>query len=428
MNKPLLSLLLGLAVALGSAGHATAEQEPTAQTKKTKRVPALRSKVYSQLAHAQGLADKGNVTEALEALDNVKRKKNSMNSYEIAMMHNFYAFILYQEEDYKGAADNFKEVIAQDVIPESLHMATLYSLAQLSMMQNDYVQTVAYIDQWMALNSKPNERAYVLKAQAYYQSKDYKNTLEAISTAINLADEKGQVPNENWLVLQRAAFYELKQPEKVVQVLERMVALYDKPEYWIQLSNMYGEVGREEEQLAIMETAFQRGFVTKHTDIKSLSQLYVFNQVPYKGAKLLEQGIKDGKIDENVDNLKFVAQSLTMAREDEKAIPVLTKAAELAENGDLYAQLGQTLLNLDRNKEAIAAIKKAQAKGDLTDLGTAKLVLGMAHFNLKEYVDSELAFEQAIDHKSSRRLANQWVKYVKSEKQNALQLANIAAQ
>ena len=78
-----LSLIPGLHVAT-----AYAEQE-----QKTKRVPALREKVYSQLARAQKLADDGDVKGGLEALDSIQERAASMNSYEVAMMHNFYGFI-----------------------------------------------------------------------------------------------------------------------------------------------------------------------------------------------------------------------------------------------------------------------------------------------------------------------------------------------
>ncbi len=70
-----------------------------AEEQKTKRVPALREKVYSQLARAQKLADDGDAKAGLAALDSIKERSSSMNSYEIAMMHNFYGFIYYNEND-----------------------------------------------------------------------------------------------------------------------------------------------------------------------------------------------------------------------------------------------------------------------------------------------------------------------------------------
>ena len=61
----------------------------------TERVPALREKVYGQLARAQEQADNGNVQEGLSILSDIEGKADSMNSYERAMLWNFYGFMYY---------------------------------------------------------------------------------------------------------------------------------------------------------------------------------------------------------------------------------------------------------------------------------------------------------------------------------------------
>ena len=88
-----------------------------AEEQKTKRVPALREKVYSQLARAQKLADDGDAKAGLEALDSIQERSSSMNSYEIAMMHNFYGFIYYNENDLDKAIASFEKVVNEDAIP-----------------------------------------------------------------------------------------------------------------------------------------------------------------------------------------------------------------------------------------------------------------------------------------------------------------------
>ena len=56
-----------------------------------------------------------------------------MNSYEIAMMYNFYGFIYYNENRVNEAMSAFENVVKQDPIPESLKLNTVFSLAQLAM-------------------------------------------------------------------------------------------------------------------------------------------------------------------------------------------------------------------------------------------------------------------------------------------------------
>ncbi|NOU50220.1 tetratricopeptide repeat protein [Pseudoalteromonas sp. JBTF-M23] len=384
---------------------------------KTKRVPALREKVYSQLARAQKLADDGDVKAGLEALDSIKERSSSMNSYEIAMMYNFYGFIYYNENQLDKAIASFENVVAEEGIPESLRLSTTFSLAQLAMANSEYNKVIKYLDSWESINKGVTpDNYYVLRAQANYQLKDYQEAVKYINTAIGLSESKGDVPNENWLVLQRALYYSLNQPKKVTEVLEKMVKLYNKPNYWIQLAGMYGEIGDEKQQLAIFEAADQQGFVKSRSEIKQLAQVYMYNGLAYKAAKLMERGLSQGTIENNAKNQAFIAESLVQAKEDNKAIQYFAQASKLVEHGNYDQRLAEIYINLEMFDEAADAARAALDKGQLTFESNAYVALGMAQYNLQNFDASILAFEQAEKHKKSANLAKQWIKYVKREK------------
>lgn len=416
----LASVCLSLNVTISVLGNSGLQaQEVEKQQRKTRRTPALRSKVYDQLARAQSLADNGNAQEAIAALDDVKRRASSMNAYELAMMYNFYGFIYYNKEDYSNAISSFENVVAQQPIPESFEQTTLYTLAQLHMMQGNYDETVDYLNRWEKLHiGGVPAKNLVLKAQAMYQKKDYSGASNYINQAIELREKNPDyaVAEENWYVLQRAVFYELKQPQKVKDVLVTMVKHFNKPEYWIQLSGMYGELGQEKAQLATLEAAYQQGYVTKKADIYNLAQLYYYHQVPYKGAALIENALDEGVMEHNLRNLKFLAQSWSMAKENEKAIPVMIAAAEMTDDGELDAQLAQIYLNLERFDDAIGASLKALEKGKLANEGIVHLVLGMAYYNKQQFVDALNQLAKAQNHKSSQGMAQQWRKFVENER------------
>lgn len=399
-------------------------QAHAGEERKTKKVPALRERVYSQLARAQKLADEKQPQEGLAVLSDIAKRADSMNSYERAMLWNFTAFIHYNLEQYPEAISYFEKVVAEDAIPESLQLSTLKSIAQLHMMQENYEQTIAYLDRWKAANTKAlTANDYVLFAQVYYQTKQYQNAVGPISTAISLVENKGEAPKENWLILQRAVYFELKQPEKVAAVLEKMVRLFDKPEYWIQLGGMYGELEKEKEQLAVLEAAWQAGYITKSSDILNLAQLYYFHQVPFKAGRLLEQAMEKGIVEKSVKNLEFLAQAWSFAKEEQKSIPALVQAAELSDSGNLDARLGEVYLNLEQWKKAVDASLTALKKGELKNEGQAHLVLGMAYFNLNKFDKSIASLGLATGFKKSQKMASQWAKYVSNEKESQRRLA-----
>ena len=438
MRKQTNTLLSALAFAFASAtvsvptmfiaSNATAQeaeqqdgQEIKASDKQTRRVPTLRGKVYEQLARAQTAADEaGNVEEAISILKEVEDKSHSMNAYEKAMMYNFFGFIYYNNEDYAKALESFAKVVEQQPIPEKFEMTTLFSLAQLNLMQGNYDDTITYLERWESLNTGPVPvKNKVIKAQVYYQNKQYDEAAMWISEAVADHEAEGMIPDEGWLILQRAIFYELKQPQKVKDVLIKMVKLFDEPKYWIQLAGMYGELGEERKQLAIMETAYQRGFVNTSADVFNMAQLYYYHRVPYKGAKLMEQAMNDGVLEKNLRNLKFLGQSWSLAKEQDKAIPVMMQAAELSEDGELDAQLAQILLNEERFDDAIAAADRAVEKGDLRNPGLVHLIKGMALYNKKQYALALNQLAEAEKHQKSRAMAQQWKQFVQGEKRQA---------
>ena len=424
--KGLTTAMMFVALGGGSWGlvspYAAAQQQ--ASDKATREVPTLRSKVYDQFSRAQSAADQDDIPEAISILEEVESKDYSMNSYERAMMFNFYGFIYYNDEQYEKALESFSQVIEQQPIPVKFEMSTLYTLAQLHLMQGNYAQVITYLDRWKTLNNGELPAKHkVLKAQALYSDEQYQPAAEYIQQAVAEREAEDLAPDEGWLILQRAIHYELKEPEKVKDILVKMVRLFDKPKYWIQLASMYGELGEERKQLAIMETAHQRGFVESGADIFNLAQLYYYHRAPYKGAKLMEQGLEDGVLEKNLRNWKFLGQSWQLAKENGKAIPALTEAAALADDGELEVQLAQIYLNNEQWEQAIEAADKAIEKGQLRNPGMPHLVKGMALYNTQQYVAAMEQLAEAEAHDKSRAMAQQWLKFVETEKSSQEQLS-----
>lgn len=405
-----------------SGGKAQAQEETSgAGERKTRRTPALRSKVYEQLARAQQAGDAGNVAEAIEVLDKVKAKSESMNSYEKAMMYNFYGFIYYNAEDFDKAIEHFELVVQQQPIPESFEQSTLFSLSQLALMRGQFDKSISYLERWEAINvGEIPAKNYLLKAQARYQQQAYEDALKYINTAVDIVEhdpEKG-VAEENWYILQRAIYYELKQPKEVTEILVKLVRHYNAPKYWVQLGGMYGEIGEEKKQLAVMESAYQQGYIEKGSDVFNLAQLYYYHQVPFKAARLMETAMDEGKLEKNLRNMRFLSQCWAAAKENEKAVPVMEVAADLSNDGELDAQLGQIFLNGEMWDKAIAASRKALEKGGLRNPGTSHLVIGMALYNKKEFNAALNALAEAEKHKTSKKMASQWKRFVTGEKQS----------
>ena len=91
--------------------------------------------------------------------------------------------------------------------------------------------------------------------------------------------------------------------------------------------------------------------------------------------------------------------------------------------GELYSRLGNVYLDGDQFKKAITAINKGLSRGGVKRPDTARLVLGMAYFNTKQYDKAREAFQAAGRDERSAKYADQWISYMDSEleRQKSLQ-------
>ena len=400
-------------------------QEKKPDTRETRRTPALRNNVYEKLAEAQAAAEAKDLATASKILDGMIASggKKALNSYELANVYNLYAFIYYSREDYGKALQAYENVVKQPDIPIAMEVNTKFTIAQLYFVQEQWQKGINALLEWFKVTESPNANAYVLLAQGYYQIKDYNKALTNVEKAISMTLAKDKIPKEQWYNLARFLYFEKNDVNKTVDTLETLLKYYPKKQYWVQLSHMYGEQKKESQQLSAMETAYVQGMLDKGTEQVTMAYLYLNGDVPYKAAKVMDKGLKDGSIEGKSKNWEIVGSAWRQAQEVEKSIPAMEQAAAKSDSGELYARLGNVYLDGDQYKKAITAINKGLARGGVKRPDNARLILGMAYFNTKQYEKAREAFQAAGRDERSAKYASQWIQYMDSELERQKALA-----
>lgn len=397
-----------------SAALAADEKKPQRETRRT---PALRNKVYEKLAEAQAAAEAKDLGQAASILDDMidKGGKGALNSYELANVYNLYAFIYYSRDDYPNALKAYEKVVSQPDIPLAMEVNTKFTIAQLYFVQEQWQKGISALKEWFAVTDNPNANAYVLLAQGYYQTKDYDKALLNVEKAIDMYTEKSKVPKEQWYNLARFLYFEKNDTNNTVAVLEELLKYYPKKEYWVQISHMYGEQKKEGKQLAAMDTAYVQDMLTKGTEQVTMAYLYLNGEIPYRAGKVMDKGLKNESIAATSKNYEIAGSAWRQAQELDKAVAAMEEAAARSDTGELYARLGNIYLDSDEFKKSITAINKGLSRGGVKRPDTARLVLGMAYFNNKQYDKAREAFKAAGRDERSAKYAQQWLKYLDSE-------------
>jgi tetratricopeptide (TPR) repeat protein len=223
-------------------------------------------------------------------------------------------------------------------------------------------------------------------------------------------------PNESWLSMLSALYLQREEYKEAVPVLQQLIAAApDKKTYWMQLSSVYGQMEDYPNALAIMQLASNVGLVTEDSEIRRLADLLLFNDVPYRGAQVLESAIEKNLVKLDDKLYEKLANCWIAAAEFDKSIPPLQRAAEMAPNGDTFVRLGEVQVQREDWPAAITAIQRGVDKGQLKDPGNAQLMLGIAHYSQKEFAAARPFFERARQSDKHRQIADSYLQAIRAQ-------------
>ena len=393
-----------------------------------------------------------------EILNELLEKKENLRSYDRSVMWNYYGYLYFSEERYTDAMQAYRNLLAEPESTIPLRVASLFTLAQLNFVNEDYEGGINVLLQWMDEVEVVTAQGWSLLGQAYFQVGTdkkseseklnyYEKALDSMVSAVQTAEIEEYKPKENWYVLMAACYSELSSRigkeeslYKQLDIYEILVNLYPKKMYFIQLGGIYGQLNRELDYMITLNAAYQKDLLDKESEYLALTQLLLLNSNPYWAAKVLEAGrikkvpvidekTKEEKIlpvvRDNEKNLKLLADAWRMAQEIELAIPIMEKAAKLAKDGQTYIVLGSLYLSEDKLEEAVNAIEQGLKKGKVKNPSQARLTLGQAHFELQNFEQAKKEFRIAArdDDKKIKKTANSWIKYTENEE---IRVKNIA--
>ncbi|MBT8077070.1 MAG: hypothetical protein KJO31_00755 [Gammaproteobacteria bacterium] len=425
----LTKVVCAVAVGVLAAGGAFAQEEGQPE-QKTKQAQAVSKSVYDKILKAQEEIDAENYKEALSMLNRLLgQTKPALTEYEQINVLNYIGFVQFSQEDTAGAVRTYKQLLAIPSLEVQMRKQTLYTLAQLSTMEEQYGEALKLLDEWFTIETNPQPDAYILYAQNLYQMSRYADMVKPIETAMSVAREKDKEVKEDWYTLLNFAYFQQENYAKVRDIQKILLVNWPKKRYWFSLAGAYTELGEEANLLHAYNAAHTQGMLEKEAELVTMAQLYMQHEVPYKAGALLEKEMEAGRVSKSGKNYRLLSQAWSLAAEDGKAIPALQAAARLSDDGELDVRLGNAYLNLGRYGECVSAVKSGLGKGGVKSPDNAQISLGMCLYNQKKYNDAIKAFREAGRTNRSRRLADQWIKVINSdlERDEQIRLAERAA-
>jgi tetratricopeptide (TPR) repeat protein len=201
--------------------------------------------------------------------------------------------------------------------------------------------------------------------------------------------------------------------KSAIPLAERMTAAEPKDRNnWINLSSYYQAVEQYDKALAALQIAYNAGLFTQSSDYDRLAKMASFNGVPYRCGQIMQKAIDDKTLKPDSDDYYTLSNCWISAREFDKSVPPLERAADLSDKGDLYVRLGQVHMQDEDWAAAADAIRKGLDKGKLTDEPNAQLFMGIALYSQNKLRDAVPYFQRAAKTRKYRDNANSFLQAI----------------
>jgi len=339
-----------------------------------------------------------------------KINMDRLSPYEASRVLQLSAAIDQAEGKYGAARENLNKAIASGGLNDQEISTARFQIAQLFMAESKWKEGAAALKEWFATAQNPNSAAYHLLAVAYYQLGDHNAAVEPAQKAVEMAGAK---PQEGWLQLLLALRLERQEYKLAVPIVKQLIEANPATKsYWMQLTGVSASLGSYQEAAVPLEVAYRAGLLTEEQDVQRLAQMLIQISIPYRAAKILSQAVEQGRVKADSKTNELIANCWIAARDYDKAMVPLRKAADLSDSGELYVRLAEVYVQREDWPNAAGVLRLGLDKGKLKSPGNAKLLMGMAIYHQKKIVDAQAWFQRAREHGESRAQAEAWLRHL----------------
>lgn len=374
------------------------------------RRPGLTSKsVQRRLMRANEFIVKDNRKEAINILEKMTKKSN-YKAFEKAKIWQTLAYAYAQTEKYPLARKAFKNSIDQNALPYRPTLQSIFALAQLQLMDEKYSAAEKYLRDWFSLSKEQKPDAYVFLATIQFHKGEKKKALTSILKGLELSKK----PKENWLTFAVSLLYEEARYKEAGEMLFKLTEMNTgKKMYWTQLAGSLLNADKSLEALAVLDLALKMNLLTQEGEMLNIISLHLSNGLPYEASQLMQTALSKKVLKSNKKNLELLANSLIQAKEYDKALDPLDRAAKMSKDGKLFALKARLHLEKEQFKTAIKYFDQALSRGlEKKQKGQVLIEKAVALIQIKDFPKASSTLAKAEKIPTATKMAKNWQSYI----------------
>tara|TARA_B100000989_G_scaffold137126_1_gene101849 strand:+ start:407 stop:1636 length:1230 start_codon:yes stop_codon:yes gene_type:complete len=348
----------------------------------------------------------------LEVLTN--RYFKNERSYERALINQLYGQFYMIQGDFYSAIPWFEKAVQFGYLNLPGEIQTRSNLAAAYFQAGRYDDVIKTLlmtqEKGMKRGIDLSASNFVMLGMAYYQLNDIPPAYKYISKGNDVSDKL----NEDWLQYEFGLAVKLKKYNEAIDVGQFLIFVNpEKSKYWKQLSGVYYGGNNEDESLAGLELAFEKGAMEKEVDFLNLSKYFLYKDLPTKAIKVLNFGFENKKIKIDKKNLDLLADAYFLSKDREEGINTLIRSLDIESDSKTSYKIARFAFEAENWDMAIKYFNRAKSENWNDVPGRIDLLTGIAYFEKDQFNDALKYMEIAINYDESKSAAEGWIQYIK---------------
>ena len=231
------------------------------------------------------------------------------------------------------------------------------------------------------------------------QASQYAEACQTLGKAIDATTAKNEKPKEMWFQLRDRCFIETKDDASRLSNLETLVGYYPDKTYYSRIVAIYQ--GQSKDDRTVMLNAYRAAVADPQGGLETVGAYLNYADTamnagsPGEAQRALERGMKEGIVPNAGTNQQLLAQAKAAVASDKKSLPGEAAAAAKNPKGEVDVKVGLGYYSTGDYAQAAEVIKRGIAKGGVTRLDDANLLLGAALLEQGKKEEARAAFEAA---------------------------------
>lgn len=383
---------VGLALIAAPAVRLSAQD---AETDRPRQLTEATQEIFNKV---WPLIEAKNWEQAIPLLNEALAKAKP-DSYDAAMGSVILAQVYLQRNtpggsDYAAAIPLLETVLRLGYHDKTRLLEFTFTLAQLYNITGNTARAEELAYRWLDTAEKWKIENVIFAVSVTLQraqGKDGKVDMPAVEKALGILKKAMMTfvaPTEQLYQVLAISYQLTNDYEKAAEVFEILVSKWPKnKQYWQQLYALYVNSNQPLRAILTLERAQALGILSTPKDYLSKVGLYYNLQRYDRVIDILEKGLKDGNIDSEPNNYELLAAAYQQTFQEFKAVDTYERAIKKFPDhaGKYYISITNIFWEMQKYAEALNAIEKGLAAGNVENPGKLYMFAAYICFELKKY-------------------------------------------